>query len=69
MPYSLAQLLSITLAGGASLNFVAGKTEVVAPEPASLAAGLSGLVCLGAYRFRRYVRRDKTRESDAPLKA
>jgi hypothetical protein len=69
LPYSLEQILTLRLEAGASLWFFAGKTEVIAPEPASLAAGLSGLVCLGAYRFRRYVRRTTSRESDTPLKA
>lgn len=56
-PYSLASLLTITLAGGGSLNFVAGKTEVIVPEPATLVGCLSGIACIGAYRFRRRARR------------
>lgn len=54
LPFSLASKLDITLSGGASLNAVSGKTEMVVPVPASLALVVTGLPCFGlAYGVRR----------------
>jgi hypothetical protein len=54
LPFSMGSKLDITLSGGASLNAVSGKTEMVVPVPASLALVATGLPCFGlAYGVRR----------------
>jgi len=52
-PYSLASELTITLAAGASLNSVSGKTEIAVPEPSTSVVALSGLSLLGLSGLRR----------------
>jgi hypothetical protein len=47
VPYALGGELNISLAAGASLNTVSGKTEVIAPAPAGLLLALTGAPVLG----------------------